>query len=150
MVKSGDRRAPNSPSYRQIPFQILWILQILQVLQLRELIESQEFLEPLDGTPVLREMLLVQLPPSIKDHPIREYFDQDLIVTVSSDDRCPKPRQSWTSRSLTDVRFLLHRGSILQISEDLQKRLTASPTGVSCLRATRGDCRVSSWTWFLS
>ena len=28
--------------------------------------------------------------------------------------------------------------------------LMAPPTGVLCLRATRGDCRVSSWTWFLS
>ncbi len=27
----------------------------------------------------------------------------------------------------------------MQISEDLRKRLTTTPTGVLCLRATRGD-----------
>ncbi len=40
---------------------------------------------------------------------------------------------------MIDVRFLLHRGCFAG-PEGLES-LTASPTGVLCLRVTRGDCR---------
>ena len=36
-------------------------------------------------------------------------------VSIGSGNRCPKLVQSWTSMSLTDVRFLLHRGCFLLI-----------------------------------
>ena len=39
-----------------------------------------------DGTLVEVSNLRTGVVPSIKEHPIREYFDQGLLVTVSSDD----------------------------------------------------------------
>jgi len=40
---------------------------------------------------------------------------------------------------MIEVRFLLHRGCFA--GPNGLESLTASPTGVLCFRATRGDCR---------
>ena len=49
---------------------------------------------------------------------------------------------------MIDVRFLLHRGCFA--SPRGLESLTTSPTGVYCLRATHGDCRIEPWTWLSS